>query len=87
MSINGTSRHAVPPREVWIGFDAADTRGDTAGFMFVDLREVESEEEALSAEARRTGILVSIALPTGFLIAWIIDLLTGGPGLAAMVGL
>lgn len=89
MSTKNTSRHTEPPREVWIGFDAADSRGDMTGIKLVSLRaaEAEAEEEALAAEARRTGILVSIALPTGFLIAWLIDLATGGPGLAAMVGL
>jgi hypothetical protein len=87
MSIRGTSRRTEPHREVWISLDAADLRGDMPGFMFVDPREVEAEEEALAAEARRTGIVVSIALPTGILIAWLIDLVTGGPGLAAMMGL
>lgn len=91
MSTNGTLRRTSPARGMWIDVDPANRRD---GPLFLDAfraEEVrclqEAEEEALAAEATRTGMLIAISLPTGVLVTWLFDLLTGGPGLAAMVGL
>lgn len=91
MSINGTLRRTEPVRKIWIDVDPANRRD---GPLFLDAfraeevrRLQEAEEEALAAEATRTGILIAIGLPAGVLVTWLFDLLTGGPGLSAMVGL
>ncbi|MEG3167520.1 hypothetical protein U1737_04850 [Sphingomonas sp. LB3N6] len=91
MSTNGTVRHTEPARGVWIGFDPAD---HVPGPLLLDharaeeeRRKLEVEEEALAAEAARTGIVIAISLPAGVVATWLFDFITGGPGLASMVGL
>lgn len=102
MSIDRRPRRAEAPREAWIGLDAASHTGvgevwiafDPASaqrgaerLFFVEDYLEEVREATLAAEARHTGKLIAIGLPAGFLIAWLVDFVTGGPGLAAMVGL
>lgn len=95
MSSNCTLRTADQPCEVWIGLDMGDPRGDMSGYaidgtpvrLFVDTAGIEVDEDALAAEAKHTGIIITISLPAGVLITWLIDWLTGGPGIATMIGL
>jgi hypothetical protein len=91
MSTDGTLRRTGPARGIWVDLDPA-TRCD--GPLFLDASRAEevrrldeAVEEALAAEAARTGMLIAISLPAGVLVTWLFDCLTGGPGLTAMVGL
>ncbi len=91
MSTNGTLRRTEPARGIWIDVDPANRRD---GPLFLDAfraeearRLQEAEEETLAAETTRTGLLIAISLPAGVMVTWLFDLLTGGPGLAGMVGL
>lgn len=90
MSINGTVRKTQPRRGIWIGFDpatqTAPLRLDRSS-ADLESRVDDEEAEALAAEARHTGMLIAISLPVGVAITWLVDLLVGGPGLGAMVGL
>lgn len=82
-------RYGEPKQDVWIGYDAGNPSGDQTAVvgLFNFDRRVEPAEETLAAEARHTGILITIGLPAGVLITWLFDWITGGPGLGAMVGL
>lgn len=84
-----TPRYGEPKQELWIGYDPASPSGDQTAVvsLFHFDRFEPTEEKALAAEARHTGILITIGLPAGVLITWLFDWITGGPGLGAMVGL
>lgn len=82
-------RHGAPKQDVWIGYDAGNPSGDHTAVVSLfgfDRRVEPAEEKTLSAEARHTGILITIGLPAGVLITWLFDWIIGGPGLGAMVG-
>lgn len=90
MSQHGTIRETQPRRGTWVGFDPAT---QIAPLFFdrssADIEaDADNEEvEALADEARHTGMLIAASLTTGIVITWLADLLVGGPGLGAMVGL
>lgn len=90
MSMKGIVREPQPRRGAWVGFDPAT---QTAPLRLdrspadIESHADNEEAEALAAEARRTGMLIAVSLPAGVAITWLVDLLTGGPGLGAMVGL
>lgn len=90
MSFNGTLRETQPHRGTWVGFDPATQiaplRLDRS-LADVETEAADDEAEALAAEARHTGMLIAVSLPAGVVITWLVDLLAGGPGLGAMVGL